>query len=157
MSTNSSLHQMMQRMTNSEVDRVVKAKLKADMSQAAEKALTNFPSTGYRATSGGLKHTSNKIIENTTTEMTLKETFDDLFLRSLERWSQAPTSVDVSSQMVLKSRSITSSLTTSIKKRMDNTVDELRLTPKEEARHTKLQIDPIAPPSPPTTSSSDDV
>lgn len=128
-----------------------------NMSQVAEEALMDLLSTGYAAASNSLKDTAYKFIENIISEMTLKGTFDDLFLRNLERWSQTSTFMNGFTQRVLNSRSFTSPLATFIKERMDDTVDEWRMTAKEEALHQRRKVDPTVPPSPQITSSIDDV
>lgn len=113
-------------------------------------------STGYAAANDGLKDTSYEFIENIITEMTLKGTFDDLFLQNLERWSEKPTFMNAFTKRVLNSRMFTSPLATFIKEKIDNSVEEWSLAAKEEAHYKRKKMDPTTPPAPPTTSSSDE-
>lgn len=82
MSLNSSLHQMMQRMTTPEVDRIAEAKLKTKHTQAAEEDLMDMLKIGYADASAGLKDASNQYVENVLTEMTLKGTLEDLLIKN---------------------------------------------------------------------------
>lgn len=154
-SPGSPLQQMMQNMIASQVDRIVNAKLQAKHTHAAEDALVDMLKTGYLAATDGVKNASYQFIENVLKEMTLKGTLDDLFIRNLERWSQAHHFMNAFTQRVLNARSFTNPLATFVKQRMDNSLDEWRLVDKEETRLPGIKRDQNVPPSPPRTFTSD--
>lgn len=89
--------------------------------------------------------------------MTLKGTLNELFIRNLERWSQAPKLMDTFTQRFLNSRTLPIPLATFVKRRMDSTVDEWRLTAKRETHCTGGKPHPVAPPSSAPISSSEDL
>lgn len=76
---------MKQVMIGSEVDRIVDAKIQAKHSHTIVEALTDMLKTGYLVAVDEIMDAWYRFKENILTEMTLKETLDDLFIRNIER------------------------------------------------------------------------
>lgn len=88
--------------------------------------------------------------------MTLKGMLDNLSLRDLEWWNQAPNFIDAFIQRVLNPRNLLHPLATFVKKLMNKTVDEWRLIAKKGTHRTRIKVDRTVPPSPTKSSSSDE-
>lgn len=90
MSPGSSLHQVIRRLITSEVQRVTKKKFKIEHILAAVEALIDMLAANHAVASNSLKDASYSCIKNILTEMALKGSLGDLYIRNLERWSQVP-------------------------------------------------------------------
>lgn len=147
MPSSSYFYQIMQRMTTSDVDRIVQAKLKTKHTKRAEKDLMNMLKTVYADASAGLMNELDQRVENVLTEMTLNGTLDNPSIRHLERQSQTPEFMHAFTQRVLNSKIFTHLLAVFVKKQMDNTMFAYRLTNKEEAHLTGTKVDRTVPSS----------
>lgn len=139
---------MIQCMIISETDCIVDAKLKTKHSQAAEKALMNMLQIGYAAASADLKDASYRYIGNILTNVTLKGTSHVLFIRNLEQWSQELRSTEIFTQRFFNQKTSTHPLAAFIEKWVDKTIDQWRLTTKEDAHDSGFKVDLTVPPSP---------
>lgn len=93
--------------TASKVDRLMENNLKAEHTQAAKEAHKDMLAIKYAATNKNLKGASYSSIKSNVSEMTLDGTFDDLFIKNLERWSQASKFIDAFTKNVLNSQTFT--------------------------------------------------
>lgn len=85
MSSGSPIHQMVQSIILSEVDRFVNAKVQARRAHPAEEAFLDMLRTGSMAAADEIKDASFQFFENILTVMTLKGILDDFFIRNFER------------------------------------------------------------------------
>lgn len=139
---------MMQRVVISEVDQVLEAKWKTKHGQVAGGALMATSENGYGAASASLKDISCQYIENVFTEMNLKNTMDNLSIKSPKRRSQSPACMNAFTKRVLNSRTSTNLTATFGKNRMDNIMKWLRLTAKDVSHHTFTTVGNMVPLSP---------
>lgn len=65
--------------------------------------------------------------------------------------------MDFFTQRVLDARTSTHLLAATVRRQVDNTIGQWRLTVKEDTHDTNTRVDLMVPPSPPETSSCDDV
>lgn len=81
-------------MITTEVDRVTEKMFKNDYTQTAEEVLMNKFTTGSVAAFNDLKELLYSYIDNSITEMFLKNTLSDNLMKHIEQWSHAPEFID---------------------------------------------------------------
>lgn len=86
---NSPFTDVMQKRVTSNGGRVVRIMLKTRHSQVVENSLTDMQHSSYAAALKSFQNQSKRHIENIVSKNLIKDTFNDRFIRNIERWTRA--------------------------------------------------------------------
>lgn len=124
------LRAIMRLMAQEEAECIYASRVNPSMTRAAEGALSDVFQVGFDSANAGLKISSHHLVESVLTEMAQKDALDEVFDRSIDRWTQSSPFMDALARRALTSPRFVRPVAKFIRKNMRDQDEEKKTKPE---------------------------